>query len=139
VEDQFDQPELPVLLKDLVVNLGRYLELAQVSLRQLTFLVFLLDQFLVNVYVGIVHELIEALHIDYVFTLIDQDVCILSLHQVLLHFLIVTDRLTIVQVIHQNVIVSSKGLLRNVIRVKVLHILVIEFEPVACRPFPFLD
>lgn len=95
------------------------------------------DLLLVGVEIRVVHEFVELFHVDGVISLIDKDVGILDLGFQLLHSLQHLLRVT-THVIDEGIVLTPKGLVRDVLWVELPHQVVVELVPLVWRVFSVL-
>ena len=138
VEDEARQPELTVLLEDALADGGRNLNLACCSDRQAALgeevlggsLIGILALILQNNAV-VVGELIKLVLVDEAVALVDQNVGVLRLLATLAHHdslhLLVTSILTHLGI--PVLILATEALFRDLSRIEVLHMRVIELVP----------
>ncbi len=112
------------------------MNLSRSGLWQLALFKLLHDLILIGVDIGVVHELVELLHIDGVVSFVNEDIGVLNLSLKVLHLVLIETtslHLIEVKVIDETLILAAKRLIRNFIRVKLSDEVIVEFEPSA-RP-----
>jgi transcription elongation factor GreA-like protein len=118
------------------MNRKRDLDLGRGCLLKLALFESVCHFLLVDVDLRIIHDFTEGFHINNLFSFVNQDIGILNLCLELLHSIhhlfVAALEILNVNVIDKGVIITAKCLIRNVLRIKLLDQIIIEFIPLSC-------